>query len=60
MNDNRYIVQKLTRSDPELNLEIWKNTTISSNKAEDLYNFLAAGYRIFDAASSVVIETKKD
>lgn len=60
MNDNRYIVQKLTRSDPELNLEIWKNTTISSNKAEDLYNFLAVGYRIFDTTLSVVVESKKD
>lgn len=57
MNNNRYVIQKLTHADKEKKLEVWKNTSISSDKVGDLLNFIAVGYRIFDAKSNRAIKT---
>lgn len=55
MNNSRYIVQKLIDSDLSLNLEIWKNTTVSSNNIDSLVNFISEGYRVFDLEENVIV-----
>lgn len=57
MGYKRYVIQRLINKDVETNLEVWKNTPISSDNFEDLYNFLTVGYRIFDTISSSVINS---
>lgn len=55
MNNSRYIVQKLIDSDQSLNLEIWKNTIVSSNNIDSLVNFISEGYRVFDLQDNVIV-----
>lgn len=40
-------------------MEVWKDTSISSEEAERLENFIVEGYRVFDKLDNKVVQLGK-
>lgn len=54
-NHRRYLLQKLIEFDEKKKLEVWINTSISSDRIEPLMNFVSNGHRIFDTVGGLEV-----
>lgn len=56
----RYSLMKLAAYDKEHNLKTWKFVNIEAEEANDLNNFMANGFRIWDTMKNKVVKTNLD
>ncbi|MDR6779428.1 MULTISPECIES: hypothetical protein [Paenibacillus] len=56
----RYRLMKLTAYDKEHKLKTWRFVNIEAEKAHELNNFMANGFRIWDSDRNKVVKTNLD